>query len=111
MLLFLLLAYFVNFVIVGKIKILQESPVKDNRAGHLQPIIDFLIERGNVPVTGKFTWDKSGIGTFLFKYPLDVKALDKQFEFPKSIRAGEDPHYSGGVVFDRQYALKIHQRK
>lgn len=96
---------------MGKINILTDSPVQGDRAGHLQPVIEFLIKRGNVPISGKFTWSKSGIGIYLFKNSLDVKELNKEFEFPKSIRVGEDSHYNGGVVFDRQYALLIHQGK
>lgn len=86
------------------------SPTEGDKVSHLQPVVDFLIKRGNIPVTGTYTWDKkSGIGTFLFKYPVDVKALEKEFEFPKSIRASHDSTFGCGVIFDRQYAIKIHQ--
>lgn len=89
--------------------ILEDSPVPGDKAAHLKPIIDFLIDQGHVPLSSHFTYDKTGIGTFLFKNPIDVKQVEKRFIFNKSIRVGEDPYCRGGIIFDRKHALKVHQ--
>lgn len=99
---------FVIFTSMGKYKILQNPPAPGDKTSHLQQVIEFLIQQGNVPVDGKFKWDKSGIGTYLFKKPIDVKVLVKAFDFPKSIRVSHEPVLGRGIIFDRQYALKIH---
>lgn len=96
---------------MAKTKILTDSAILGDVAGHLRPVIDFLIDQGNVAITDKFTWDKDGIGTFLFKYPINTTMLNDRFEFPKSVRVGYDSYYKGGIVFDRHYGLKIHQGK
>lgn len=91
-----------------RIRLLEDSPDSEDKAGHLRPIIDYLIERGNVPVTGDFTFDTTGVGTFLFKETVNVELLNQHFEIPYSIRTGHDTYYGGGVVWDLRYALKIH---
>lgn len=93
-----------------KLRILSDSPVLGDVTGHLRPVIEFLIEQGNVPVTGKFTLrDESGIRTFLFQYPIDTNLLNKHFEFPETIYARYDTQCKGGAVFDRVFSLKICQ--
>ena len=91
-----------------KLRILDESPVLVDVAGHLRPVIDFLIEQGNAPVTGKFTLrEESGVRTFLFKYPIDTDLLNKHFELPKTIYAGYDTLCKGGVLYDWVFSLRI----
>lgn len=94
---------------MGKIRLLTDSLVAGERTGHLWPIIDFLIEQGNVPVTGDFAFDKTGVGTFLFKETLNTDLVNQHFEIPYSMRIGHDSYYGGGVVWDIRNALKIHQ--
>ena len=90
-----------------KLRILGDSPVLGDVAGHLPPIIDFLIEQGNIPVIDKFILDERGVRTFLFKYPIDTDLLNKHFELPKTIYAGYDTLCKGGVVYDWVFSLRI----
>lgn len=94
-----------------KLRILADSADQENKTEHLWPIIDFLIEHGNVPVTGKFTYDRTGVGTFLFRETVNVDLINHYFEVPYSIRVGHDSYYGGGVVWDLRNALKIHQMR
>lgn len=90
-----------------KLRIPDESPVLGDLAGHLRPIINLLIENGNVPVKDYFTLDESGVRTFLFKYPIDTDLIHKHFELPKTIYAGYDARCNGEVVYDWVFSLKI----
>ena len=96
-----------------KIKI-QGSANPDSPDGsHLQPVIDFLIQQGNIPHTRetKFERDKGGIGKLNFFGPIDHKAILQKFEFPDTIVVGYDEYYAGGVVWDKGNALIIHRAR
>lgn len=92
-----------------KTKIEKDSPTDNNRAAHLRPVIDFLIQQGNRPLQKDFSYDKSGIGTFEFSEPLNIRLLKERFDFPETIKVGEDPYYGGGGLWDERNGLKIHK--
>lgn len=93
-----------------KIKISKDSPAGAPTGAHLRPVIDFLIEQGNMPFSLEFKRDKGGIGTFEFRDPIESDLLKERFEFPDSIKVGEDAYYGGGGgVWDERNALKIHR--
>ena len=92
-----------------KIKISKDSPAKDDQAAHLQPVIDFLIKKGNIPLSLEFTRDKGGIGTFEFTDPIDSDLLKEKFEFPDTIQVGYSHYYGGGALWDERNALLIQQ--
>lgn len=92
-----------------KIKISKDAPAGGDQAAHLLPVIDFLIEQRNKPLSLEFKRDKGGIGTFVFAGQIDSDQLKERFEFPDSIKVGEDAYYGGGTVWDERNALKIHR--
>lgn len=94
-----------------RIRVHEYSPVLDDKTGHLRPIINFLIDQGNVPVHEEFTWDKEGIGAFLFEKPIDAGLLKKTFDLPNSIHLAHDEFYGGTTVWDSLNFLIICQVK
>jgi hypothetical protein len=93
----------------SRIRILKDSPDPNDQTAHLRPVIEFLIEQGNIPHSKHFTFENGGIGTFLFFGPIDPEALKEKFIFPESIQVGIDEYYAGGVIWDQRNALKIHR--
>ena len=94
---------------MNKIKISKDSPAGGDQAAHLLPVIDFLVEQGNRPLSLEFTKDKGGIGTFEFADPIDSDLLQERFEFPGTIKVGYSQYYGGGAIWDEANALVIHQ--
>jgi hypothetical protein len=94
---------------MGKIKIDKFSNPGSPTGSHLWPVIDFLIQQGNIPHTKskEFYSDKTGVGEFYFYGPIDPEAILKRFEFPDSIKVVHSDHYGGGVVWDLANALII----
>ena len=92
-----------------KISVAPEARAEGRIGAHLQPVIDFLAERGNPPLSKGFVRDKTGVCRFFFHKPLDVALLKRCFLFPDSIRLGDYPLYGGGALFDLKHALVLQQ--
>ena len=98
---------------IEKIKIKSFANPDSPDGSHLQPVIDFLIQQGNIPHSreAKFKRDKGGIGTLYFYGPIDDEAILQKFEFPDPNIVGYDEYYAGGVVWDKGNALVIHRAR
>ena len=94
-----------------KIKIPRFTPKPAEPGAHLRPVIDFLIEQGNIPHTKSltFSWDKTGVGELHFYGPIDPEAILERFEFPDSIKVVYSDFHRGGVVWDEGNALIIYR--
>lgn len=92
-----------------KIKIEKFAPPASEEGEHLKPVIDFLVEQGNLPHTKsmKFERGREGVGELHFFGPIDDEALKKRFEFPATIKVGYSKHYESTVVWDEANALLI----
>ena len=92
-----------------KIKILDHTPNPSDPAGHLRPVIDFLIKQGNIPhkKSLEFSWDKTGVGELHFYGPIDTEALKERFQFPETIKVDYSPYLGDGVIWDKGNALVI----
>ena len=92
-----------------KIKIERSAKPDSPTGSHLWPVIDFLIEQGNIPhkKSKEFYSDKTGVGEFYFYGPIDPEAILERFEFPESIKVVHSDYYGGGVVWDEGNALII----
>lgn len=88
----------------GKIRIKSSGSPRGN---HLQPVIDFLIEQGNIPLSTEFYADKTGVGEFKFKKRIDIFSILDKFEFPENIEAVVSTYYGGGVIWDKGNAVII----
>ncbi|WP_152426528.1 hypothetical protein [Cesiribacter andamanensis] len=91
------------------IQIPESSPDPGSVDAHLRPIIDFLIARGNQPLSQGFNKDKWGLRSFSFKKPLPAELIRRKFSFPENIKVAEYNTYGGAVVVDMKHALIIRQ--
>lgn len=70
-----------------KTAIAPESGDPQRPYQHLQPIVDFLANRGNQLVTCETGFYPTQGGWVCdFKYPIDYSMIDAAFELPRSVR-------------------------
>lgn len=71
----------------------KQGPGHDTRTGHLRPVIDFLLAKGNRPAgwRGDVFWDDQGGEVhYTFTDCINAAQLREQFAFPASIQVYED---------------------
>lgn len=92
-----------------KIKIERSANSGSPTGSHLWPVIDFLIQQGNIPhkELKEFYSDKTGVGEFYFYGPIDTEAILERFEIPETIKVAHSDDYGGGVIWDEANALII----
>ncbi len=79
----------------------QGAPGHDPRTGHLRPVIDFLLAKGNRPShwwhEDGFWFDQGGELHYTFTEPIDAAELREHFAFPPSITLSDDGTIKDGV--------------
>lgn len=74
----------------NKITILKYPQKGDPPYGHLQPIVDFLLQGGNVSANS-FLWGNNRTGYFChLKNNIDFEGVKEIFNIPDSIKIDED---------------------
>ena len=76
-----------------------------SRTAHLQPVIDFLKAHGNQPATvDEFTFDRDGLGSYCFTAPLDMAAIQANFDIPPTLLLNKNSvHDTRNFVEIRQH--------
>jgi hypothetical protein len=75
--------------VIQKRKITAFPEAGEADYSHLQPIVDFLIEKGNKSVN-KYLWGNNRTGYFChLNDPIDFDELETVFELPESIKWNE----------------------
>ncbi len=86
----------------------EHGPGHDPRTDHLQPVIDFLLAKGNRPShwwhEDGFWFDQGGVLHYTFTDPIDAAELREHFAFPPSITLSDDGTIKDGPnYFDISY--------
>jgi hypothetical protein len=67
----------------NKIPIAAQSPAQYDDTAHLQPVLDYLARKGNVPVNDPpFRGDPAGLAICTMQRQIDWDDLQAHFEFP-----------------------------
>jgi hypothetical protein len=94
----------------ARIQLAAQGAEHDSRAGHLRPVIDFLLAKGNCPShwwhKDGFWFDQGGELHYTFTDPIDAAELRAHFAFPPSITLSDDGTIKDGpnrfdIYYDR----------